>query len=629
VAVVCRVGMGVRSERRLKRMLVASVLAVGLGLSAELPAWASADQASVSLGPLSTVGSPFGFPVGLQAAMGASGEVTLVWGGPFVSEAGLADGIDSVRIGPTGAQAAPVVVAGGRFAFSHPALGLAPSGRAAVAWFEERPTSNQYSNEIPALQVRDLLPGAGMQAPRTVWRPAPVFRGRAMGLAVATDAAGDEVLAWLTRTPQADRQELAVMVSSRRANGVFTAPVKLTRDDPEVAPAVAMSSSGEATVVWPGPDAQQVLASTWAAGAQPTPATVLDRYTPAGAYATFERFRDLQIANEPSGGELITWLYGLPSTEGRPHVVTLDASWHLPGAGFGPTQTVSPPGAEAREQAAALAVDGRALIAWGEITSTGQGPTLNYATAFRGGAFDPGTAVGSPVVGTFGSQTGEEPELAAAWLPDGSALMSWLDNRTLLAAHWTPGGAFPPPTVVTHLGEFDGAVMAAGGSSDPLFAWVASSLLDASSTLDADQVRYVTASQLDGPAHPIVAPVLALTGSASLEREHGLRILARCSERCRLTASARMFIRTGHNTTTGAETREHLGAFPPLQRVLSGGQTTSLRLQITPSLMRTYCRAQRRHEVSIEVRLAALGLRSAVNQTVTLGDFPAGGACPR
>ncbi len=551
--------------------------------------------------------------------MAANGEVTLVWAGPSVSDDALASTVEIATVGPSGAQAGPVALAAvqrTRRKLSYPALALAPSGRAAVAWFEERSTGSQYTHEILSLRVRDRLPGGGMEPPRTVWQAAPVFRGAEDGLTIATDSAGDEVLAWLAQ-PQSVSDKWAVMVSSRHAGGAFTAPVELTDNTTEVIPAVAMTANGEATVVWTGADSQQVLASTWAAGSQPAPATVLDRYIPAGRLASFERFRAVQIASSGSGDELITWLYGLPPSGTRPHVSSLNAAWRLQGAGIGPTQTVSAPLGEARDPAVALGAEGQALIAWGEITGSGGGPTLDYATAAPGGAFDPATTVGSLV--------GEAPQLAVAWLPGAGALMSWQENNTVLAAHWLPGGSFPVPTAVTHLDEFGRVVMAAGGSGDPVFAWISSSELG---LLD-EQVRYTIVSGLDGPAHPVVASVLALTGSRNLRRARGVRVLAECAERCTVNATAGMFARADHAVATRAQARDYVGAFAPVQQTLAGGHRALLRLQMGAGLLRAYCHVRRRDEVNIEVHVSAYGRGSGASQTATLGDFPAGEICAR
>jgi hypothetical protein len=607
--------MWVRFVPRFTAMLVAAPLIAGSSLTTGSPAQATESQSGISFGPLSTFGSPFSENTGLTTVMNAGGEVALAWDANVDSESALGRGVESARIAPDGTGAGPVRVTSGAVPTSQPVLALSAAGRATVAWFEERATSDQYIDEILALRARDALPGGRMEAPQTVWRPPRVFRGGQTGLAVASDPAGDEVLAWLTRT-QKSSYRWTVMVSSRRASGAFTAPVALTSEATEVSPAVAMSPNGEATVLWPGPDAQQVLASTWPAGNAPAAAAVLDRYIPTGPLETFERFRDLQIRTDAAGDELATWLFGLSSVGSRPHAVALRAAWRLPRAGFGPTQTVSSPDVEAREPALALSPDGRALLAWSEITSSGLDPQVSYATASPGGAFNPAMVLLSAI--------GEEPGLAAALLPDGSALLSWHEDGGIFAARWSPGRALPIPTFVARLGELGSAIMAAGGVSDPVFAWIRDSGL----SFFANQVQYVIANGLDGPVHPVVAPVLALTANRNLKRQHGLLIVVRCSERCRLVATAHIVALRKRTSASGSET-DDIGSFLPLHRQLPGSQRNVLRLESTAKLLRAYCRERRHRDVKVEARLSVRGLDTGAIQAIVLGDSPGGASCAR
>jgi len=602
------------SRSWLRSILTGLVLTSALVGVAASQALAAGVPGEILFGPASTVGSPFGGHWGLDAATNASGEVTLAWGGPSLSETGdLTNNVLTASVAPGGASTPIRIASSGHHIFSYPSLAVAPAGRAAVAWFEERPTSNQYVSEILALRVRDVLPGGRLEPQRTVWHPAHPFLGSHAGLTVACDQAGDEVLAWLTDT---EASKFTVMVSSRRAGGAFTTPVALATIGPEaVPPAVAMAPNGEVTAVWAGPEEQEVLASTWPAGARPMPATMLDRYTPEGILARFPRFRDLQIRSDAAGDELATWLYGLSSPSDRPQAVALRAAWRGPGAGFGPTQTVSAPGVEVREPAVALSPEGRALVGWSEITSSGSGPQLSYATADPGGAFSPSTATG--VSFAENSELVVSFELGVAWLPGGSALMSWEHAGTVSAVHWTPGGMFSIPTVVAHVGEFGGAMIAAGGPSDPVLVW------------NVGQLRYRVADGLVGPARPAVAPILSLTGNNDLKHQHGLDLVVRCSENCRLAASASVLAPTGYNRKTGAETDTELGALRPLQRIVPGEQTTTLRLPIASSVLRTYCRARRRHQVEVRAHIVATALANGAGQEVTLDAIPSARSCSR
>jgi hypothetical protein len=596
-------------------LIVSSITVAFLSVGAS--AQAAVAPSGIVLGPLSTLGSPFGSRADLSAVMSPSGETILAWNFSAGFGVGAPRSVQSASIAPGATAAGPISTLSAGSHCSLPTLAAA-AGRTAVAWFEGAPAGGVEETEVVALKVRDLLPGGKLEAARTAWQPGRHTKYSGSDLVDAVDPAGDEVVAWITwQEGQQNPSKWTVMVSSRRASGTFTKPVALTREATDVSPAVAMSLNGEATVVWPGPDGQQVLTSTWPAGGPPGPTAVLDRYNPAGYLATFERFRDLQIQTDASGGELATWLDGLPERGDRPHAVVLKAAWRPPGADFAPSQTVSAGAAEAREPAVALNAAGMALIAWNEITSSGLGPVLSYASAPPGGAFDPPTATAAAI--------GQRPELAAAWLPDGSVLLFWRSNHSLFALRGFPGTTFPAPaTVFAHLEELGNGVMAAGGASDPVFAWLSGSRFFA----PTEQIQFKVADGLAGPPRPILAPVLSLTGSNNLRRQHGLLVLARCSKRCRLTVTARLVaLSAGSNATH--ETYRGIGAFVSLDRLLPANREQLLNLRATPKLVRAYCGARRHGEVDAEVHLAVHGQASDATQAITLSASPRGTACSR
>jgi hypothetical protein len=464
-------------------------------------------QGGVPFAPLMTIGSPFGQHSNLTGAMNASGEVKLVWR----STIGDANKIQAAAIAPGATEASSAsTLSSDEPLTSEPVLAYAPGGRAAVGWFDERATQQVDGDELLALDVRDQASGAGWEAPRTVWRPAHRAGYSFWGLAVGVDQRGDEVVAWMTRRQnQAIAERWTIMVSSRRANGSFTTPTTLATVSVGVPPAVAMSANGEATVLWCGPeDRQQILASTWPAGNPPSSPTILDQVGTTEPPTSPEHFSDLHIQVDASGDEIATWLNGIDSSD-RPEVVALRAAWRRQGAAFSAPQTVTSAGVEAREPVVALSPDHRALIAWSEITSDGSGPELNYATAPVGASF----TAGSPIIAALG----EHPELQDAWLPDGSALMLWRGGGGLLADHWTPGGIFPASGIVARLGEGESALLAAGGASAPVIAWIGRSPLDSA----AEAVRYMVANGVDGSAHEDIAPVLRLAGSKNIVGERG------------------------------------------------------------------------------------------------------------
>jgi len=74
-----------------------------------------------------------------------------------------------------------------------------------------------------ALRIRDRPPGGAWAGAQTVWRAAVHSRYIATSLDVATDAAGDEALAWLLRKETRPYSNAwTVMVATRAAGGAFT-----------------------------------------------------------------------------------------------------------------------------------------------------------------------------------------------------------------------------------------------------------------------------------------------------------------------------------------------------------------------------------------------------------------------
>jgi hypothetical protein len=602
------------AKLRGKGMLWMLVFCLGAGFLVPEMARASSEQTALALGPGSSLGSPFGELSSVRGAMDEAGESTLVFDAGPGSEDGLGplgSRIELVTLSAAGVAQPASTIASAPQRLSSPVLAVAPDGRSSVAWFEEVSTGNQYIDRLLALRVRDVLPDGNALPTQTAWRPSSPFSGEQDGLTVATDAAGDEVVAWLRRAATASYR-WEVVVSSRASNGGFTAPNVLTRNATEVAPAVAVSPDGVVTAVWPGADSQQILAAAWPAGSQPPAATVLDTYSRSGNLETFERFRDLRVQSSPSGAELATWLFGLPQ-QNRPEAVALRAAWQIAGRGFGPVQTVSSPGVEAREPAIALGTNGRALIVWSEITATGSGPVLNYATGEAGATFLTGTPIEAPT-----AERGAEP--AAEWLPDETAVLLWKENHGTFAVRWTPGDGFPAPSLVAP-GEAS-VELAAGGASDPVFVWDSYEYPFGPPT---GQIRYVIADSTGGPPHPVVASRLEVQRHARLTREHGVAVVAHCVEACRLSVSARLI----EQRSVGSTTTEPVGAFAPLVRTLAADRDATSILATTPATMRAYCHALRHHAIGIEAHLTARGLTSGATQTITQGEQISTRPCSR
>jgi hypothetical protein len=575
-------------------------------------ALAEAGLADLSLGPVASLGSPFGHSAGVQAAMNARGETTLVFAEGEDEEL-LASSIHRVALSAAGVPGRPSVVASGPGDLSRPALAVAPAGRAAVAWFEETSTGDQYIHKIRALRVRDVLADGRLEPARTAWHPTPAFSGGQTGLTAVTDAAGDEVVAWLTQG-QGSSYSVAVMVTSRKAGGGFAAPVVLSRNGTEVPPALAISPTGEATVAWTGPASQRVLAASWPAGQLAPMPTVLDEYTPSGLFGSFPRFRDLTVRSDASGDSLITWLSGLEPSRGRPQSVALRSAWRLAGAGFSSAQTVTSAGVEAREPAVALSPDGQGLLLWSEITSSGNGPVLNYALAKASQT----VAAEGPLVPAVADRS----SLAVQWLADGRALVFWNRSDKTVAAAWTPGNAPLVPSFALPVDEFTPVSMAAGAASDPLFAWIADSSPFGPPT---SQVRYVTANGLDGAAHPVVASTLNLSRGGDLRRRRGQLVEIHCTEACRLSASGRLV----EQKAFGTRLIRTIGTLKPARANLPANRDALVRLPASVRVIRAYCSELRSHQLGVEARLSVRGLKTGALQTITLGEALVTHRCPR
>src|SRR5271163_4671680 len=93
------------SRSWLRSILTGLVLTSALVGVAASQALAAGVPGEILFGPASTVGSPFGGHWGLDAATNASGEVTLAWGGPSLSETGdLTNNVLTASVAPGGAS---------------------------------------------------------------------------------------------------------------------------------------------------------------------------------------------------------------------------------------------------------------------------------------------------------------------------------------------------------------------------------------------------------------------------------------------------------------------------------------------------------------------------------------------
>jgi hypothetical protein len=564
---------------------------------------ASARAASLPtvFGPEFSVGDPLSMFGGLEssnvesplAAMDGTGRVTLVWlAGRDSAE------LDAATINPGGTTASAIQHVGSGPDCYSPALVATSSGRAAVAWLQtQSPTGTRLFPTV-MLRMSEQSPDGRFGRPVTVWREpkserAEPFPSGSHFVAIAENAVGDLAIAW--RAGQ-------IMLVTRPARGSFTAPVALPSGE-SAAPALAMDASGQATVMWRMREGRELLVSSWMAGGSPAPPLLLERESsfPPGQDADGELGGSLRLAENEAGEELAVWLTGTRVADGAisgPGV--LHAVWRSPTGAFGPAQTLSAPGVEAVAPTIALRSDGRALVGWSEVTSTvtlhapkydtpyeETTEQIRYAMAAAGGQFSNPTALGPRLGRAF------NPDVA--WLADGSALLAWAQfDEPPIVAHLSAGAA-GSAVAVSETGK-GAPVIAAGGSSDPVIAWTNTPWED----LQGEPLHYVVASGLDGPVHPVLAPILDVPQPQwYLERGNDLDIDVECAERCRLTDRGQLLRETG--LATDRFTR--VATLPKLERVLAPDRREHLLLAI-PSRLRSgrFCGSPVGFELTVTVR---------------------------
>lgn len=565
------------------------------------PASARAASLPSVFGPVFSVGDPLSMFGGLEssnvesplAAMDGTGRVTLVWlAGRDSAE------LDAATIRSGGTTASAIQHVGNGPDCYSPALVATSSGRAAVAWLQTQAPPGTRQFPTVTLRMSEQGPDGRFGRPITVWREPkselaePYPSGRHF-VAIAENAAGDVAIAW-----RAGR----IMVVTRPARGSFTVPVALLSGE-RAAPALSMDANGQATVMWRTREGRELLVSSWMAGGSPAPPMLLERESsfPPGQAPDGELGGSLRLAEDEAGEELAVWLTGTRVLEGAfagPGV--LHAVWRSPTGAFGPAQTLSAPGIEAVAPTIALRSDGHALVGWSEVTSrfTLHAPKydtpyeetteqIHYAMAAAGGQFSSPTALGPRLGRAF------NPD--AAWLADGSALLAWEQfDEPPIVAHLSAGAA-EPAVAVSETGK-GAPVIAASGPSDPVIAWTNTPWED----LQGEPLHYAVANGLDGPAHPVLAPVLDVPQPRwYLERGNDLDITVECAERCQLTAVGELLRETG--LATDRFTR--VAMLPKLQRVITPDRRENLLLAIPRRLRSSrYCGAPFGFELTVTVR---------------------------
>ena len=308
-----------RTRGSLGRRTVA-LLALSLTVGAWLPASA---PAALSERPPLVLGSLFGEHDGLTLVDDAAGASALAW--RTTTGEGQAIGFAEIPPGGNEASSVQTVVASASHRLSTPVLAISPAGRVAVAWFEQRETEQEWSEDVLAVKVRERAPDGTWEATRTLWRaPAkPVYGSR--NLVVALDDSGDAAVLWtIERELAANPQPSQLLVATRAGGGTYGEPVTLDREAAEALPALAVTPSGEVTALWAGPwrtSQASLNAVSWRAGSSPGAGRIsLDQIGASESHGSDEPFGSLSLQTSGSGWELAVWSKGAARFARTPRV---------------------------------------------------------------------------------------------------------------------------------------------------------------------------------------------------------------------------------------------------------------------------------------------------------------------
>lgn len=598
----------------------------------------------------STVGSPLGCEYGALtlcgddhplAAADETGETTLVWN----TNVGRVTSIQAATIPAGGTAAGPARTLSRGLSALAPALALASSGRGAIAWFELRPMTRVAHSPlgVVAVQVSQHQPDGTFLPPETIWRAArpesfrrdPLNNPEGEGdIQIATDEAGDETVAWETTK---------LMVASRRAQSGFALatalPAIAEHDLPEsiVPPAVAVDPAGRATILWTAwgrptgemtctstgcerSFASLLVESTWAAGEQPAPPVVVQEDQGPNEQHQIE-YEALQLLVDRAGDELATWLnrprrqyfrseepYSAVSVAWRPAGATFESPQILVATGLAVAEPheVAPP-------AVTLNPDGHALVAWDEITRYVEIPgykgsstripitQVELTSAAPGSPFSAPTALAGAI--------GHAQQLAVSGLADGTAIIAGATKQTYLAAHLEPDGSV---VAADEIQPIHGSLL----EHTPTIAMPdGNTVLTWGDNESERPVQYAIGDGLVGRARPLVAPTLE--GTRTLQDvydQRGIDFVARCTERCRIDAIARLY--SEHETRDGGRILTMIGSFPDLRRTLRPNHRTLLKIPASRYLLRLFCGAG---EIALQFLLTAHGVHSGALQRITEG----------
>ena len=326
---------------------------------------------------------------------------------------------------PGGAFGAPVRLGRAQDFGPSVAAAVSPAGHAVVAWAQVRGRPDPRRRGRFRIVAARRAPGGAFGAvePLTGWRRGPSIATAAVEAAV--DGAGMATVAWARPLPERglfDRADIGVATA---APGTPFAAQRVAGDVSEPSrPALAVAAGGWTLLAYGGEDG--IRAYERAPGAA--------RFTEVLA-AELPQATDVTVAVRDGGGGLVAWRTDASAGAGaqvvvregpgafeRPRPVARDVERFDTGGFVALVSTGGPPyDPEAGVLRAALAPDGRALLAW-PAARMGFGRTSSPRLA--AGTLAGGFA--APV--ELGSLIRDAEGVAPLFLPDGRAALAWTDN---------------------------------------------------------------------------------------------------------------------------------------------------------------------------------------------------------
>jgi len=273
--------------------------------------------------------------------------------------------------------------------------------------------------------------------------------------AIAFNRAGDAVAAWNYFNGSNHRLRASV----RLAGGGFSAPVDIsTPTTAPTDPAVAISTAGEAIVVWGQRNATN-SATVVQVSLRPPGGNFSD---PIDLSVAAPWFSEPWVAINEAGAAVVALL----RSDGG-HLIA-QAAVRPPGGGFSALVDVSPAGPDASRPEPAIDSTGNVIVGWTTYDATFDWPgpatpnVVMIATRPAGGSFS------SPVELSVPGEPSSGPLLG--FDDGGEALAVWTGVGVVKAAVRPPGGSFGAPVAISPpaAGADDLAINAAG---DAVVSW--------------------------------------------------------------------------------------------------------------------------------------------------------------